>query len=135
GPADESSQTLSFIVTNDNNDLFSVQPTISSDGTLTYTAAANAFGSATVTVKLHDNGDTLNGGVDTSAEQTFTITVNSMNDAPVNSVPGAQSTAEDTALVFNSTNGNLISIDDVDAADGELQVTLTVTNGTLTLSG
>ncbi len=37
-------------------------------------AAANANGFATVTVQAHDNGGTANGGVDTSAAQTFTIT-------------------------------------------------------------
>ena len=36
---------------------------------------ANASGSATVTVTLQDNGGTARGGVDTSAPQTFTITV------------------------------------------------------------
>ena len=60
-------QTLNFIVTNDNNALFSVQPAVSPTGTLTYTPATNANGSATVSVKLHDNGGTANGGVDTSA--------------------------------------------------------------------
>ncbi|HEX3558566.1 MAG TPA: Calx-beta domain-containing protein, partial [Pyrinomonadaceae bacterium] len=47
----------------------------SSTGTLTYTPAANKFGQATVSVSLHDNGGTANGGQDTSAVQTFTITV------------------------------------------------------------
>ena len=56
-----------FIVTNNNNALFSVQPTVVANGTLTYTPAANANGTATVTVQLHDNGGTANGGVDTSA--------------------------------------------------------------------
>ena len=36
----------------------------------------------TVTVPLQDNGGTANGGVDTSAPQTFTITVTAVNDAP-----------------------------------------------------
>ena len=45
---------------------------------LIYTPAANANGSATVTVQIHDNG----GGADTSAAQTFVITVNAVNDAP-----------------------------------------------------
>ena len=36
GPADESGQTLSFVVTNDNNALFSVQPAVAADGTLTF---------------------------------------------------------------------------------------------------
>src|SRR5258708_20156473 len=55
---------------------------ISARGTLTYTPAADANGSATVTVQIHDNGGTANGGVDTSAAQTFTINVTSVNDVP-----------------------------------------------------
>jgi hypothetical protein len=77
GPADESGQALNFIVTNDNNALFSAQPAVSAAGVLTYTPAANASGSATVSVSLHDNGGTANAGADTSVIQTFTITVNS----------------------------------------------------------
>jgi hypothetical protein len=86
GPADESGQTLTFIASNNNNALFSVQPTIDSNGNLTYTPAANASGTATVTVSLRDSGGTANGGVDTSASQTFTITVNPVNDAPTGTV-------------------------------------------------
>ncbi|WP_333875375.1 Ig-like domain-containing protein, partial [Methylobacter sp.] len=82
GPANESGQTLSFTASNDNNALFSVQPSIDNNGNLSYTPAANANGSATVTVFLKDNGGTANGGVDTSASQIFTITVNAVNDAP-----------------------------------------------------
>src|SRR6266481_3929686 len=37
GPANESTQTLSFIVSNNNNALFSAQPTVAADGTLSYT--------------------------------------------------------------------------------------------------
>ncbi|MEI7422898.1 MAG: tandem-95 repeat protein, partial [Prolixibacteraceae bacterium] len=75
GPSDESGQTLSFTVTNDNNTLFSAQPAIGSTGTLTYTPASNQTGTATVSVKIKDNGGTANNGVDESAIQTFTITV------------------------------------------------------------
>ena len=60
----------------------STPPTIAPNGTLTYAPAAGANGSAAVTVQLHDNGGTANGGVDTSAPQTFTITVSPVNDAP-----------------------------------------------------
>jgi len=77
GPADEVGQTLSFTVTNDNAALFSAQPAVASNGTLTFTPAAGATGIAHVTVQLHDNGGIANGGVDTSAAQTFTITVQS----------------------------------------------------------
>ena len=82
GPADESAQTLSFSVSNDNHALFSVQPAIAADGTLSFTVAANAFGSATVTVTLSDNGGTANGGDDTSSAQTFTLTITAVNDEP-----------------------------------------------------
>ncbi len=75
GPADEAGQTLDFLVSNNNNALFSVQPAIDANGTLSYTTAAEANGSATVSVQIHDNGGTANGGVNTSATQTFTISV------------------------------------------------------------
>jgi len=82
GPADESGQTLSFTVDNNNNGLFSAQPAVASNGTLTFTPAANVSGTATVTVTAYDDGGTANDGVDASASQTFTITVMSVNDAP-----------------------------------------------------
>src|SRR5262249_15370679 len=63
------------------------------------------------------------------------ITVSAVNDAPVNTVPGAQTTNEDAARVFSSANGNLISISDVDAGSSSVKLTLTVSNGTLSLSG
>lgn len=76
GPTDESAQTLSFTTTNDNTSLFNAQPTLAANGTLTYTPAKNKTGTATVSVKLQDSGGTTNGGVNTSATQTFTITIN-----------------------------------------------------------
>jgi hypothetical protein len=75
GPADESSQNVSFTVTNDNPGLFTVQPVIASNGTLSYTPDPLALGTATVTVRAVDNGGVANGGSDTSSPQTFAITV------------------------------------------------------------
>ncbi|HEX3356625.1 MAG TPA: SdrD B-like domain-containing protein [Tepidisphaeraceae bacterium] len=75
GPASEASQLLDFDVSNDNQSLFSAQPTINVDGTLSYTPAPGASGSATVTVDLHDNGGTVHGGADTSAATIFTINI------------------------------------------------------------
>ena len=57
------------------------------------------------------------------------------SNAPVNTLPSAQSTNEDTALIFSSANGNQISIDDSDAGSKPLGVTLSVNDGVLTLSG
>ena len=75
GPITQPGQTLSFQATTSNDALFSVKPSIATNGTLTYTAAAGASGVATVTVLLKDSGGTANGGVDTSVAQTFTVTV------------------------------------------------------------
>ena len=69
-----------------------------------------------------------------SANCDVTVTVTAVNDAPVNSIPGAQSTNEDTPRVFSVGNGNLISISDVDAGSASVQVSLSVSNGTLSLS-
>jgi PKD domain-containing protein/hemolysin type calcium-binding protein len=63
------------------------------------------------------------------------LIVDGPNDAPVNSVPGPQTTVEDTPLVFNAASGNAISISDPDAGIYPVEVTLSASNGTLTLSG
>ncbi|MBI5498098.1 MAG: tandem-95 repeat protein [Deltaproteobacteria bacterium] len=134
GPANESGQTLTFILANDNNALFSVQPAVSPAGTLTFTPAANASGTANLTVYVQDNGGVANGGVDVSPTQSFTVAVSALNDAPVITTPaGAQTVNEDTALIFSGAR--LVSVADVDVASGSLQVTLIATNGTASLSG
>ena len=81
---DESGQSLNFTVTgNTNLDLFSSGPAVdATTGNLTYTPAANAYGTAVITIVLHDNGGTENEGEDTSEQQTFSITVNAVNDPP-----------------------------------------------------
>ncbi|MBI3838016.1 MAG: SBBP repeat-containing protein [Planctomycetia bacterium] len=129
GPPDELTQALNFVVGNDNNALFSVQPTIDPSCTLTYTPAPNANGTTTVSVALRDNGGTANGGVDTSATQTFTITVTAVNDAPVlnnsgspqlASIPQAPSSNPGTLVSdIIASMSPLGSITDVDA--GALQ--------------
>src|SRR6186997_3199723 len=88
--------------------------------TLSYQGSANFNGADTLTVLSTD-------GSGATDSDTVAITVNSVNDAPVNTVPGAQTVNEDTAL---STGG--ISVNDV---DGNLSTTrLTVTNGAVTVS-
>ncbi len=94
GPADEAGQALTFLVTTTNDALFDVPPAIDpATGALTFTPTKNGFGTATVTVRLMDNGGTANGGVDTSAARTFTITVTkhkSGKDDPVDQNEFAQ---------------------------------------------
>jgi hypothetical protein len=113
GPADEASQTLAFQVTgNTNPGLFSVAPTLSSVGVLSYTPAPNVSGSATITLALKDNGGTANGGQDASAPQSFTITVNPLDDPPVITSNGggtaaSVSVAENTAAVTTVTSTDI----------------------------
>ena len=110
GPANEVTQVVDFIVTTTNDALFSALPAISALGTLTYTPAANANGTARVIVQSHDNGGTANGGVDTSAAQTFTIIVTPVNDDPI-----AMSDSVTTPANTIVTTGNVLANDsDVD---------------------
>ena len=79
GDDDEASQSVAVTtVTNDNNALFSVQPAVENDGTLTYTPADEQAGTATVTVNVRDSGGTDNGGTDV-ATGTFSIEVNTVD--------------------------------------------------------
>ena len=73
---------------------------------------------------------TVDDGAGTTTSSTFNFTVTNVNDAPVNTVPGAQSVDEDTAI-------NLTGISVADTDDNLSTVQLTVGNGTLnvTLSG
>jgi hypothetical protein len=132
GPADESGQNLTFNVTgNTNPTLFSAVPAVSPTGALTYTPAPDANGSATITLVLQDDGGTVDGGVDTSAPQTFAITVSAVNDAPINTVPaGPLATGVNVPLAFTGPNSLVVA--DVDAAAGAVTTTVSTTFGTLT---
>ena len=96
---------------------------------ISYIPAADYTGTDAFVVKIDDGLGTGN--------ITVNVTVNAVNDAPVNTVPGAQTVAEDDDLIFSAANGNLISVSDADVAEttnGELVVHLTAENGILTLS-
>ena len=116
----ELSQTLTFNVSNDNNALFSVQPTVTSGGNLSYTPALNANGLATVTITLSDDGSGVPPNANTSPQQTFTITINPVNDAPVFTKGADQSIAEDAAA--QSISGWATGIN-----DGDVELTQTLT--------
>jgi hypothetical protein len=137
GPANESSQTVTFHTSNDNNGLFSAQPSIDeSTGDLTYTPAAGQTGTATVSVYLTDNGGTANGGNDTSATKTFTITVHPPNSAPTDIQLTPSSIPENSGP--NATVGTLTSVDP-DAGDSHTYSFVTGTgdddNGAFTIGG
>ncbi|KAF0176670.1 MAG: repeat-containing protein [Limisphaerales bacterium] len=133
GTTNESAQTLSFIVTNDNNALFSVQPAISPAGVLTYTVAPGVSGLAVVTVRAQDNGGTANGGADLSAPQSFNITVLMSAGGTVFTWLGG--TGPWNTPANWSPNGVPGVADTVTIGSGNAQVTNAVTVSTLTLSG
>jgi CSLREA domain-containing protein len=129
GPPDESGQPLSFAVTgNTFPALFSAAPAVSPSGALTFASAPNANGSATITVVLKDNGGTANGGQDTSAAQTFKITVTAVNDPPV-AVDQTITTQEDFSRVVTLTAS------DVDGDQLTFSVVSAPSHGTLSGSG
>ena len=71
GPADESGQALTFVVTaNDNPGIFNGQPTIDAGGTLSFDGRP-LDGTANITVELRDDG----GGTNTSTPFSFTIKI------------------------------------------------------------
>ena len=87
---------------------------------LAYTGNLNFNGADTLTVATNDGTAT-----DTDL---IAITVNAVNDAPINTVPGAQSVAEDTALPIGG-----VSVADIDSS--MLTTTLYGSSGTLDVAG
>ncbi len=99
-----------------NTRTFSGTPTNANAGTVSIDVIATDTGNNTVT-------------------DTFNIVISAGNTPPVNTVPSAQTTNEDTALVFSAGNGNAIQISDADAGSGSVQVTIGVAHGSLSLAG
>ena len=99
--------------------------TLNADGSFDYTPAADWFGEDTFTYKADD-------GTALSNLATVTITVNSVNDAPV-AVNDAYVVNEDAALVVNAAP---VLANDTDIEGGTLTAVLVddVTSGTLTLN-
>ncbi|MCP4786125.1 MAG: hypothetical protein GY903_16485 [Fuerstiella sp.] len=134
GPANESHQTVQFVRTeNTNPDLFAVQPSVSADGTLTYTPAADAWGSSYVRMRIYDNGSTGNNG---GNARRFLITVNPVNDppaAPLDSEGSDNAVDEGTAAgtrvgitaVADDVDGDILTFDLLDDADGRFAIHFT----------
>ncbi len=141
----------------------STSDTINVTGTVTLNTAAlqfNIIGSTPVhgqvyTIINNDAGDAIGGtfagfaegSTLTNGSVVYTIsyvggtgndvimTAAAPNQAPINTVPGTQTLDinSSTQLTFDAGNSNLIDISDVDALTDPVRVTLTITDGTLTL--
>ncbi len=124
GAANESGQTLTFQVTgNTNPGLFAAQPIVSSTGTLSYIPGTHASGTAAITILLKDNGGTANGGVDTSAPQTFNITIND---------GGTLQFSATTYSVGEGSGPAVITINRTGGTAGTATVLISTSNGTAT---
>jgi hypothetical protein len=89
-------------------------------------------GGDSFTFAVQDNGGTAHGGVDTDqSPNTYSITLDAVNDPPVNHLPLPQSVNEDHSLLFNTANANPVSVTDVDVGAGTISVELTVQHGVL----
>src|SRR5205807_1932826 len=82
---------------------------------LSFQPNPNFNGAASLTITTNDQGNFGTGGP-LSSTNVVAISVNAVNDAPINTLPAAQSTNEETALVLSSALGRRISIGDVDDA-------------------
>ena len=75
GPANESDQQVGFVVDVLSGDkVLAGPPAVSPSGTLSY-RPSGSHGSASVQVRLRDDGGTANGGTDTGPSHVLTITV------------------------------------------------------------
>ena len=99
------------------------------NGSFIYTPVANFASTDSFSYQVSDG----RGGV-AIGSVTLNVTPNVTNEAPTHAVPGAQTVATTGTLAFSTTNGNRILVRD-DAGSNAVQVTLSATNGTLTLAG
>lgn len=122
GAAVIAGQTIS--VADINSNLLVFIPTANADGT----------GYTSFTFQIQDDGGMANGGMDTDqTPNTLTINVSSVNDAPAVNVVAPRTTNEDVIKVFSQFIGNAITISDVDAGNNLLQLTVSTSNGTVSL--
>ena len=100
--------------------------TLRADGSFTYTPTADYNGTDSFTHVAND-------GTANSNITTVSLTIDGINDAPINTVPtDRQQVGDDHAsLIFSTSNGNAISIFDSDAGEADMQVVLAVKDGVL----
>ncbi|HEY5838171.1 MAG TPA: cadherin-like domain-containing protein, partial [Pyrinomonadaceae bacterium] len=113
---------------------FSSGPAIDNAGTLTYTPAANANGTATFNVVATDSGSGLPPDVNQSVPVSFMITVTPQNDSPTLANNAGLLVANGGTETINQIR---LKVDDVDNTAAELVYTIGTApvNGTLKNNG
>ncbi|MBF0451444.1 MAG: tandem-95 repeat protein [Candidatus Magnetomorum sp.] len=128
GPIEESFQNVSFFVSVDQSNLFDVQPSIASNGTLTFLSKPNANGKALVNVFLKDDGGTDFGGQDQSKTQAFFIDVKAVNDPPSFTGGADQSATQNSSMKLVTAWAKNISTGPPDEAEQHIQFVVTSDN-------
>jgi hypothetical protein len=94
--------------------------------------SGTAGGTANLSLASAKGGTTA---FSTDIELTFaTQVIAAVNDLPNIAAPTTATLVVNTPLVFSTANGNALSVSDIDAGSGELQVTFTASNARFTLS-
>ncbi len=122
GPDNESHQTVEFLVTVDQPELFVVLPSLTPTGTLTFQSAFNAVGVVEVTVVLRDSEGAM------SEPVTFQITIIPVNAAPV-LTPFEFELTSTAPFTVASLLGDNVSDPDDDAVEGIAIVSVSRTSG------
>src|SRR5262245_52598846 len=104
--------------------LAALNTTLAAANGLRYAPAANLNGTVTLTMATSDQGNTGSGGALTDTD-TSALTINAVNDAPRNTLPGTFTGTEDQTLSLTG-----ISVADVDAGAAAIGVTFSVPAGT-----
>lgn len=116
GPANEAAQILNFIITPNTTDptlSFTAAPSIDpGTGNLQFTAAANAYGSASFNVVLVDNGGTANGGIDTFGPLNLNIDVTPINDPPTIAAAPSYTVTTNVQIDVPAASGLLLGASD-----------------------
>ena len=98
---------------------------------VTYAPVPGSTTDATLTVTSNDNGNTGIGGAQTDTD-TVTLDLVAQNDAPTATItPTSYNATEQTNLKLHGTG---LSIADVDAGSNAISITLSVTQGILTVT-
>lgn len=125
----DASQTITYAITSQTvNGAFAIDSdtgalTVANGGSLNYGAGVPH----TLTVRVTEGSLTY--------DRTYTVVLTDEVVEVSASTPGAQSVAEDATLTFSSGGGNAISVSDGSGASNtRLQVSLSVSQGTLSLS-
>ncbi|NDD67775.1 hypothetical protein EBZ35_09050, partial [bacterium] len=87
-------------------------------GSLTVIGASGRSGTATITVRVRDDGGTLDGGVD-SVERQFVVTVTPVNDSPTLSLPANVTMSDTGAALPGAANTTPRTVQLTGISDGD----------------